>query len=130
MQTSNVSEPILSTSNGWFRYNFDENRLEFLNHNTKLVMQTWDIPTDQWKALPSQKEYCEHIIQETENQTATNKKQKNKLGIIGVVAIIIAIICFLSLRKETKIDQYIWILVIFSIAVPIGSRALSNFFHI
>lgn len=129
MQTSNVSEPILSTSNGWFRYNFDENRLEFLNHNTKLVMQTWDIPIDQWEALPSQKAYCEHIVWETENQTATNKKQKNKLGIIGVVAVIIAIVCFLSLRKETNIDQYIWILVIFSIAVPIGSRALSNFFH-
>ena len=129
MQTSNASEPILSTSNGWFRYNYDEKRLEFLNHNTKLVIQTWDIPIDQWEALPSQKAYCEHIVRKTENQTKTNRKTRSQMSIIGVVAVIIAIVCFLSFRKEMNTDHWIWILVVFSVAVPIGSRALSNIFH-
>ncbi len=129
MQTSNVSEPILSTANGWFRYNFDENRLEFLNHNTKLIMQTWSIPIDQWEALPSQKAYCEQIVQKAENQTETNRKTRSRLSIIGAVAVIIAIICFLSCRKEMTNDHWIWILVVFSVAVPIGSSALSKVFH-
>lgn len=127
MQTSNVSEPICSTNNGWFRYNYDENRLEFINQNTKLVVQVWQIPADQWEALPSQKEYCENIVQKEENQTVANQKSKSQLLIISIIMAIIAIACFLFTIKEDTFS--IRSLVIFSIAVPIGCGALSKVLH-
>lgn len=35
MEASTVSEPIYSNSEGWFRYNYEENRLEFLKRQHK-----------------------------------------------------------------------------------------------
>lgn len=131
MQTSNISESILSTSTGWFRYNYDEKRLEFINHNTKLVTLTWDIPIDQWEALPSQKEYCEHIVQKAKNQTESDRKSRSKLSIIGTVAVIIAIVCLLFIKKVPTMnnEQWFWILIVFSIAVPIAARTLNHAFR-
>lgn len=128
MQISNVSEPICSTTNGWFRYNYDENRLEFLNHNTKLVVQVWSIPADQWEALPSQKEYCENIVREAENQAVTNQKSRSHLLTISVIMAIIAVVCFLFIGKEKDVFS-IRSLVVFSVAVPIGCGALSKILH-
>lgn len=107
MKTSNVSEPIFSNSIGWFRYNYDENRLEFLNNDTKLVVQTWSIPTDQWEALPSQQEYCENIVKEADQQVQNLAVAKNKFTIIFIISAIIAgVMWYLSLTDVIKWDNH------------------------
>lgn len=111
MKTSNVSEPIFSNSTGWFRYNYDENRLEFLNHNTKLVVHTWDIPADQWEALPSQQEYCENIIKkEEQKQSATKSRALTTLIISSIIAVVCWFLVFTGIGKAiigTNICFYI-----------------------
>lgn len=102
--TSNVSKPVFSNDTGWFRYNYDENRLEFLNHNTKLVVQTWNIPSDQWESLPSQQEYCENIVraatQQAQNQAAANQRAKSRSYYISIVATIIAGVCWYIILND------------------------------
>ena len=103
MAINNVSEPVFSNSVGWFRYNYDENRLEFLNHNTKLVVQTWSIPLDQWEALPSQQAYCENIIKEANQQIQNQAATKNIVTIIFVIsAIVAAVLWYFSLTDVIK----------------------------
>lgn len=103
MATNNVSESVFSNSVGWFRYNYDENRLEFLNHNTKLVVQTWSIPVDQWEALPSQQAYCENIIKEANQQIQNQAATKNIVTIIFVIsAIVAAVLWYFSLTDVIK----------------------------
>lgn len=103
MATNNVSDSVFSNSVGWFRYNYDENRLEFLNHNTKLVVQTWSIPADQWEALPSQQAYCENIIKEANQQIQNQAATKNIVTIIFVIsAIVAAVLWYFSLTDVIK----------------------------
>lgn len=123
MQRNNVSEAICSTSTGWFRYNYDENRLEFLNHDTKLVVQTWSIPADQWEALPSQQEYCENIVNQAQNQATTHQKRKEQRRILFVVSAIIAVVCFyLTLSgtvKSTNADLLVYGIGLVAISVAV-----------
>lgn len=65
-----VSDVIYSNSKGFFRYNYNQSRLEFLNNETKLVVQTWEIPVDHWESLPPQRQYCENIVNEAIKQHA------------------------------------------------------------
>lgn len=46
MPDNAVSDVIYSNSKGFFRYNYNHSRLEFLNKETKLIVQTWEIPVD------------------------------------------------------------------------------------
>ena len=123
MATSNVSEPVFSNSTGWFRYNYDESRLEFLNHNTKLVMHTWSIPADQWEMLPSQQEYCESIVKEAQNQAAAKQRAKDRVLIIFVIsAIISAALWYLSLTDVIKWnDHFATVITYLSTAVAVST---------
>lgn len=78
VRISGVSNPIYSVPTGWFRYNYDRNCLEFLNYDTRLVVQTWGIPVDQWETLPSKQEYCKNLIDEA-NQKAQNLNANKKI---------------------------------------------------
>lgn len=103
MATNNVSEPIFSNSTGWFRYNYDDNLLESLNHDAKLVIQTWNIPADQWEALPSQREYCENIVKEANQQMQEQAATKDRVLILFIVsAIVAAVLWYLSLTDVIK----------------------------
>lgn len=126
METSNVSEPIFSNSTGWFRYNYDENRLEFLNHNTKLVVRTWNIPVDQWKVLPSQQEYCENIVMEENQQIQNKAATKNLVLIIFVVsAIVAAVMWYLSLTDVIKwYDHFATVISYLSTAVAVSTLCI------
>ena len=107
MATSNSSEPIFSNSTGWFRYNYDENRLEFLNHNTKLVECTWEIPVDQWEALPSQQEYCENIVKEANEQMQKQTSMKNLVLFLFIVSAIVAVVLwYLSITDVIKWNNH------------------------
>lgn len=108
MTTNNVSESIFTNSAGWFRYNYDENRLEFLSHNTKLVVETWSIPVDQWEALPSQQTYCENIVKEANQQIQNQAATKNKVLIIFIVsAIVSAVLWYLSTTDVIKWNNHL-----------------------
>lgn len=126
MATSNVSDPIFSNSTGWFRYNYDENRLEFLNHNTKLVTHTWSIPVDQWEALPSQQEYCENIIKEANQQMQNQAAMKNRVLIIFIAsAIVAAVLWYLSLTDVIKwYDHFASIITYLSTGVAVSTLCI------
>ena len=62
MSNHNVSQPIYTTSIGWFRYNYSANRLEFISHETKEIVEIWNIPCDKCEALSSKIDYCENIF--------------------------------------------------------------------
>ena len=123
MATSKVSESIFSNSTGFFRYNYDENRLEFLNHHTKLVVQTWDIPPDQWEALPSQQEYCENIVKEANQQMQHQAAAKDRVLIIFVIsAIVSAVLWYLSLTDVIKwYDHFATVITYLSTAVSVST---------
>lgn len=75
MQTTNVSEPVFSNGKGWFRYNYDQSRLEFLSNETKMIIQTWAIPIDQWESLTSKEDYCENIVNQVHKQRMVNQQK-------------------------------------------------------
>lgn len=85
---TNVSSPVVANQNGWFRYNYGENRLEFVNSETKMVVQVWNIPLDQWENLPSKRGYCENILKQADR---VRKKDKNR----AILYVIILIVIFL-----------------------------------
>ncbi|MCR4563120.1 MAG: hypothetical protein K5755_00565 [Clostridiales bacterium] len=87
MQSNNVSSPIIANEIGWFRYNYDKNRLEFINDDTKMVVQFWDIPIDQWESLPSKRTYCENII----NSANRQEKQQRKINSIALVCLLLCV---------------------------------------
>lgn len=95
-----VSKPVYSNDVGFFRYNFEKECLEFINHQTRMVAQIWNVPRDQWDKLPSQEQYCEDIVdQETENATKFQKGKKKieratVLCIIELFAFIFAAVPF------------------------------------
>ena len=120
MPDNAVSDVIYSNSKGFFRYNYNQSRLEFLNNETKLVVQTWEIPADQWESLPSQRQYCENIVNEAIKQHAIQsaKKQKYKLifKISAVITVILGVID-LYLYLNDDINWNILIAAIISFAV-------------
>ena len=135
MMTNNVSESIFSNSVGWFRYNYDENRLEFLNHNTKLVVQTWGIPIDQWEALPSQRAYCENIVNEANQQVQNQTATKNQVLVMFVISAIIAIVLwYLSLTDVIKWYDHTATIItylstgvaVLTLCILLGSKMKSN----
>ena len=95
--TNNVSEPVFANSKGWFRYNYDQSCLEFLEHETKLVVCTWVIPVNQWNELPSQREYCENIIREANRQVQSemvaNQREKARVLLMCKISAVVAVIC-------------------------------------
>lgn len=135
MKISNVSEPILSISIGWFRYNYDESRLELLNHNTKLVVQTWSIPIDQWEALPSQQAYCENIVNEATQQIQNQNATKNRVSVVFIVsAIIAAVLWYLQFtdvikwynHTATVIGYLSMSVAVLSLCILLGGKIKSN----
>lgn len=92
MSDINVSGAVYSTSNGWFRYNYSQSRLEFLNNATRLVIQIWEIPVDQWESLPSKRQYCENIVNEAMRQHSIQSAEKQKYKLIFKVSAVIAVI--------------------------------------
>lgn len=82
MPDNTVSDVIFSIPEGWFLYNYNQSRLEFLSNETKLVLQTWEIPIDQWQALPSQRRYCESIVNEAIQQQVNLQQSKQKYQLI------------------------------------------------
>ncbi len=92
MPDNTVSDVIYSNSKGFFRYNYNQSRLEFLNNETKLVVQTWEIPVDQWEALPSQRQYCENIVNEAIKQHAIQSAKKQKYKLIFKISAVITVI--------------------------------------
>lgn len=102
MQVNNISEPVYSNSKGWFRYNYNQSRLEFLNNKTRLVVQTWEIPVDQWEALPSQRQYCENIVIEANKQYAIKQQKKQKYQFIFKISAVLTVIL-------AAIDLYLYL---------------------
>lgn len=107
-----VSEPVLSHSGGWFRYNYEKEQLEFINQETKAVTFTRDIPKDQWEILPSQHDYCQQIVDEANAEIAAKQKSAKRQIIIALIPIIVVIVVALWLifvhphnsRKENAIS--------------------------
>lgn len=87
-----VSGVIFSNSIGWFRYNYDRSRLEFLNNETKLVVQSWELPIDQWMDLPSQRLYCENIFNELAKQHSIQLVKKKKYKLVFIISSVITAI--------------------------------------
>ena len=97
MSNHNVSQPIYTTSIGWFRYNYSANRLEFIRHETKEIVEIWNIPCDQWEALSSKRDYCENIfnnaVQQRRDIDLNHQREKeNNLTVLKLSAPI-AILC-------------------------------------
>ena len=68
--TAKVSIPIHIQPNGFYRYNYTKERLEFINNQTKVVDFFREIPIDQWESILSHEEYCINIT----NEAIENKK--------------------------------------------------------
>lgn len=92
MPDNAVSDVIYSNSKGFFRYNYNQSRLEFLNSETKLIVQIWEIPPDQWDSLPSQRQYCENIVNEAIKQQAIRFEERQKFKLIFKITAVITII--------------------------------------
>lgn len=92
MPDNAVSDVIYSNSKGFFRYNYNRSRLEFLNNETRLVVQTWEMPVDQWEYLPSQRQYCENIVNEAIKQHAIQSAKKQKYKLIFKISAVITVI--------------------------------------
>ena len=92
MPDNAVSDVIYSNSKGFFRYNYNQYRLEFLNSETKLIVQIWEIPPDQWDSLPSQRQYCENIVNEAIKQQAIRSEERQKFKIIFKITAVITFI--------------------------------------
>jgi|GEM_PF-2155834 len=106
MSWNNVSSPIAANQYGWFRYNYDQNRLEFINDETKTVAQTWDIPADQWERIPSKREYCENILRQYDRH-ATAQKQTNAISVVVlVISVIVAVFCWFVLYDSLYNTSY------------------------
>lgn len=102
MPDNAVSDVIYSNAKGFFRYNYNQSRLEFLNNETKLVVQTWEIPVDQWESLPSQQQYCENIVNEAIKQHAIQSAKKQKYKLIFKISAVITVIL-------AAIDLYLYL---------------------
>ena len=91
---ANISSPIAANEIGWLRYNYSQNRLEFINNETRTIIQVWEIPIDQWENIPSKREYCESIINNIDQYS--KQKRKTKSSAIGVlfVSVVVSIICW------------------------------------
>lgn len=87
-----VSDPIYTQVNGIYRYNYTQERLEFINSQTRIIAAFWNIPRDQWEAIPSQAEYCKNITERSNKLVADEQKKKKRLIIAGVIAVIAFII--------------------------------------
>ena len=70
---SKVSAPIHTQTNGFYRYNYERERLEFIN-NEKVIAFFREIPLDQWENLPSQADYCRNITEQATEQLRSEKK--------------------------------------------------------
>lgn len=92
MPDNAVSDVIYSNSKGFFRYNYNRSRLEFLNNETRLVVQTWEMPVDPWESLPSQRQYCENIVNEAIKQHAIQSAKKQKYKLIFKISAVITVI--------------------------------------
>ncbi len=86
--TSKVSIPIYTQSNGFYRYNYEKERLEFINNQTKVVAFFREIPLDQWEVLPSHEAYCREITEAANKQREEENKWLPK-GIAGFISCII-----------------------------------------
>ncbi len=87
-----ISAPVYSNAAGWFRYNYKLNRLEFLNNETKLVLHVWEIPADQWDALPNQYQYCESIVNEAKKANTIRKQSRDKYKTLAMFFLIPALV--------------------------------------
>lgn len=99
--TEKVSEAIYSIAGGWFRYNYEKGRLEFIEQETKTVAFIREIPVDQWELLPSKSDYCKSIV-DAENRRVQNV-EKNISRIVkafGIAAVICAFLFFAISFKE------------------------------
>lgn len=125
-----IFEPVYSTDIGFFRYNFEKECLEFINHQTKMVAEVWNIPRDQWEGLPSQAEYCENIVDQ-ENKAVFLARKKVKKIVRSYIFIIIG--WFVSLYMlvnfggnlgewSISIALVIWLVVTVLIVVHIHTR--------
>ena len=123
MENRGVSEPIYSNTKGWFRYNYDIGRLEFLNNQTKTVVRIWRIPVDQWEALPSQQQYCENIVNQANEQQRRRREKQEKYQPIFVIALLVVVVCFVIMALELlglkafTLTFKIWPLTAISVAV-------------
>lgn len=85
-------EPALVLPGGWFRYNYDKERLEFIDRKSRIVSQIWNIPKDQWDALPSHSEYCKSILQAEKEERKKNKKYIKNFVIVVILLFILLLI--------------------------------------
>lgn len=80
-----------SACDTFLRY-YKLNRLEFLNNETKLVIHVWEIPTDQWNALPNQYRYCESIVNEAKKTDTIRKQNRDRYRTLLIIFAIPALI--------------------------------------
>lgn len=90
---SNTSafEPIHTQSNGFYRYNHEKEQLEFINHQTKIVTGIWNIPKDQWQALPDKEDLCRRLTAEA-NAAIEKDKMLTIRGISAAASVVAAIL--------------------------------------
>lgn len=83
-----VSEPIYSHENGFYRYNYEIEQLEFIDHQTKTVTGFWKIPLDQWQTMPSQVDYCKKITENANKELAEARKRRAKAISVAIAVIV------------------------------------------
>ncbi len=127
MSWNSVSSPIAANQYGWFRYNYGENRLEFVSNETKMVVQVWNIPLDQWENLPSKRGYCENILRQYDKQV-TAQKQTNAISVVVlVISVIVAGFCWFVLYDSLYNTSYNTInCIVGSIAIVSAITSLSR----
>lgn len=84
-----VSIPIYTQTNGFYRYNYEKERLEFIN-NEKVIAFFREIPLDQWEDLPSHVDYCKNITEQANEQVRLDKKASKIAPVIFVLIMFIA----------------------------------------
>lgn len=105
LKKEGASEPIYSNPKGWFRYNYDISRLEFLDNETKMIIRIWEIPAEQWENLPSQWQYCKNIVDGEAKEEAIRQQKKQKYQICFGISLFISVIFDSILTYEWIIDS-------------------------
>lgn len=91
-----VSIPIYTQENGFYRYNYEKERLEFIN-SEKVIAFTREIPLDQWEDLPSHEDYCRNITEQANEQVRLEQRASKRTPIIYVLLVFIAPVLLLFL---------------------------------
>lgn len=98
--SAKVSIPIHTQANGFYRYNYTKERLEFINNQTRTVDFFREIPIDQWESIPSHQEYCINITNEANENKKIDKRASGAAKIVYILLFVAAPILLVILAAS------------------------------